>query len=145
MTLTFDLLASKSNHFYSQLHQFANLVKFPQAACKIRCSQTSSIWSRTHGQAESKMPSTANRRRRHKKTKRVKLSLKSTLQHSKWCALQSYHVNQLRQIRPISCEFHKREFCPTYWLKYTELNKGPAWRLTFLIRPLAEFKADARR
>ena len=49
VTLTFYLLTSKSNQFISipNAPQLKNLVKFPQAVCKILCSQTFSIWSCT--------------------------------------------------------------------------------------------------
>ena len=69
---TLDLLTSKSNHFISvpNCTKVVNLVKFPQAVCKISCYETFSIRSRTdgrtHGQPENRMPTASNSQRRHK-------------------------------------------------------------------------------
>jgi len=68
LTLTFDLLTSKSN----LCPQLLNLVKFPQSVCKISRSQTSSISSRTNGQPENRTPPAANRQRMHNKMLRYR-------------------------------------------------------------------------
>ena len=65
--LDLNLLTSKSRQFICVVKrtEVVNLVKFLQAVCKISCSQSSSIWSRTYGHPENRMRSAAARRRRH--------------------------------------------------------------------------------
>jgi len=55
MTVTFDLLATKSNQliFVPNCHRVVNLVKFPLVFCKVSFSQIFTTGPRTHGHADS--------------------------------------------------------------------------------------------